>query len=70
VSNEESVLEHFAPTFSIYSVELELRDRKVCFAHICYSLTRIELSFLEKLRSFWVVIIGLELLSLACPGLG
>jgi hypothetical protein len=33
-------------------------------------LTRIELSFLENPRSNWVVIIGLELLSLACPGLG
>jgi hypothetical protein len=33
-------------------------------------LTRIELSFLENPRSNLVVIIGLELLSLACPGLG
>jgi hypothetical protein len=33
-------------------------------------LTRIELSFLENPRSNWVVVIGLELLSLACPGLG
>jgi hypothetical protein len=33
-------------------------------------LTRIELSFLENHRSIWLVIIGLELLSLACPGLG
>jgi hypothetical protein len=33
-------------------------------------LTRIDLSFLEKLRSIWEVIIGLELLSLACRGLG
>jgi hypothetical protein len=33
-------------------------------------LTRIELSFLENPRSNWVVTIGLELLSLACPGLG
>jgi hypothetical protein len=33
-------------------------------------LTRIELSFLENHRSIWVVIIGLELLSLACPGPG
>jgi hypothetical protein len=32
-------------------------------------LTRIDLSFLENPRSNWVVIIGLELLSLACPGL-
>jgi hypothetical protein len=33
-------------------------------------LTRIELSFLENHRSIWVVIIDLELLSLAYPGLG
>jgi hypothetical protein len=32
-------------------------------------LTRIDLSFLENPRSNWVVIIGLELLSLACPSL-
>jgi hypothetical protein len=32
-------------------------------------LTSIDLSFLENLRSIWVVVIGLELLSLACPGL-
>jgi hypothetical protein len=28
-SNEASVLEHIAPIFSIYSVDLELHDRKV-----------------------------------------
>jgi hypothetical protein len=33
-------------------------------------LTRIDLSFHENPRSNWVDIIGLELLSLACPGLG
>jgi hypothetical protein len=32
-------------------------------------LTSIDLPFLENLRSNWVVIIGLELLSLASPGL-
>jgi hypothetical protein len=32
-------------------------------------LTSIDLPFLGSLRSNWVVIIGLELLSLACPGL-
>jgi hypothetical protein len=32
-------------------------------------LTRIDLSFVENHRSIWVVIIGLELLSLSCPGL-
>jgi hypothetical protein len=35
-TNESSVLEHIAPIyFSIYSVELELHDRKVCFTHLC-----------------------------------
>jgi hypothetical protein len=33
-------------------------------------LTRIDLSLLENLRSNWVVVIGLELSSLACPDLG
>jgi hypothetical protein len=33
-------------------------------------LTRIDLSFLENHRSIWVVVIGLELLGLACTGLG
>jgi hypothetical protein len=33
-------------------------------------ISRIELSFLENPRSNWVVIIGLDLLSLACPSLG
>jgi hypothetical protein len=32
-------------------------------------LTSIDLPFLENLRSNWVVVIGLELLSLACPDL-
>ena len=32
-------------------------------------LTSIDLPFLGNLRSNWVVIIGSELLSLACPGL-
>jgi hypothetical protein len=51
-SNEESVLDHIIPTtFSINSVELELHDRNVCFAHLCYSLTRIDLLFLENFRS-------------------
>jgi hypothetical protein len=31
-------------------------------------LTSIDLPFLGNLRSNWVVIIGLDLLSLACPG--
>jgi hypothetical protein len=33
-SNEASVLEHFLPKFSIYSVELDLHDRKVYSAHL------------------------------------
>jgi hypothetical protein len=33
-------------------------------------LIRIDLSFLENPTSNWVVVIGLELLSLACPSLG
>jgi hypothetical protein len=33
------------------------------------ALTSIDLPFLENLRSNWVVVIGLELLSLAYPGL-
>jgi hypothetical protein len=33
-------------------------------------LNRIELSFPENHRSISVIIIGIELLSLACPGLG
>jgi hypothetical protein len=32
-------------------------------------LTSIDLPFPRNLRSNWVVVIGLELLSLACPGL-
>jgi hypothetical protein len=32
-------------------------------------LTSIVLPFLGNLRSIWVVVIGLELLSFACPGL-
>jgi hypothetical protein len=32
-------------------------------------LTSIDLPFLENLRINWVVVIGLELLSLVCPGL-
>jgi hypothetical protein len=50
--NEASVLDHIVPTtFSINSVELELHDREVCFAHLYYSLTRIDVPFLENLRS-------------------
>jgi hypothetical protein len=59
VSNEASVLEHNAPTyFSVYSIELELHVGSVCTAHLCCGLTRIDLSFLENIRSNWVVIIG------------
>jgi hypothetical protein len=34
-----------------------------------FGLTSIDLPFLGNLRSNWVVVIGLELLSLACPDL-
>jgi hypothetical protein len=51
-SNERSVLDHIVPTtFSINSVKLELHDRKVYFAHLCYGLSRIDLSFIKNLRS-------------------
>jgi hypothetical protein len=42
--------------------------RSVCAPML--GLTRIELSLHENHRSIWVVVIGLELLSLACPSLG
>jgi hypothetical protein len=42
--------------------------RSICTPML--GLSRIELSFLENLRSNWVVVIGPELHSLACPGLG
>jgi hypothetical protein len=32
--NKESYLEHFAPKFYIYSIELELHDRNVCVVHL------------------------------------
>jgi hypothetical protein len=33
---QASYLEHIMPIFfSIYSIELELHDRKVCYAHLC-----------------------------------
>jgi hypothetical protein len=51
-SNEASVLELIAPTyFSVYSIELEFLVGSVCSMHLCYGLTRIDLSFLENLRS-------------------
>jgi hypothetical protein len=36
-TNQQGHLEHFAPIviFSIYSIELELHDRKVCVALLC-----------------------------------
>jgi hypothetical protein len=33
--NEASYLEHIAPIFSIYYVELDLHDRKIYFVHLC-----------------------------------
>jgi hypothetical protein len=54
--------------FPIYSVVV------VSHAHVIecapmLGFTTIDLSFLKNLRSIWVVVIGLELLSLACPSL-
>jgi hypothetical protein len=51
-SNEVSVLEHITPTyFSVYSIKLEFHVGSVCSTYLCYGLTRIDLSFLENLRS-------------------
>jgi hypothetical protein len=33
-SNEASVIDHIAPIFSIYHVELELNDRSVWYVHL------------------------------------
>jgi hypothetical protein len=53
-SNKASVLEHIAPTyFSVYFVELEFHVGSVCSTHLCLDLTRIDLLFLENLRSIW-----------------
>jgi hypothetical protein len=54
--------------FPIYSVVV------VSHAHVIecapmLGFTTIDSSFLKNLRSIWVVVIGLELLSLACPSL-
>jgi hypothetical protein len=38
--------------------------------HLGQGLTRIDLSFPKNYRSICVVVICLEFLSLACPGLG
>jgi hypothetical protein len=38
--------------FSIYSVELQLHDRNVGPTHLCWGLTRIDLSFLESFKVF------------------
>jgi hypothetical protein len=43
-------------------------ERSICAPML--GLTRIELLLLKNHRSIWVVIIGLELLSLGYPGLG
>jgi hypothetical protein len=53
-SNEARVPEYIAPTyFSVYSVELEFHVGSVCSTHLCWGLTRIDLSFLENLGSIW-----------------
>jgi hypothetical protein len=64
-NNEASVLEHIAPIYlPIYSVVAVLHARVIESTPIIW-LTRIVLSFLKALEVFWVVIIGLEFLSLA-----
>jgi hypothetical protein len=69
-SNETSVLEHIAPIyFPIYSIDVVLH----AWVNECapmIELTKLVLSFSWSLRSIWVVVIWLELLSLAWPGLG
>jgi hypothetical protein len=64
-SNETCVLEYFAHNILYLFCRLELHDRNVCPAYLCWGLIRIDLSFLENLRSNWVVVTCLELLSLA-----
>jgi hypothetical protein len=52
-SNKATVLDHIVPTtLSINSVELELHDRKVCFEHLCYGLTKIDLAFIVNLSCY------------------
>jgi uncharacterized membrane protein len=73
VSNEESHLEYFAPIVSFsstYSIELELHDRKVYLRTYVRILLELNYHSLENPRSNWVVVICLELLSIACPSLG
>jgi hypothetical protein len=70
-SNEASVLNiYYTYIFLYLFCRTRIACRKVYSTHLCLGLTRIALAFLKNLRSIWVVIIGLELLSLACPGLG
>jgi hypothetical protein len=69
--NKASNLEHVAPIVIFFS--LFCRIRTACLKGLIYApmlgLTSIILPFFGNLRSNWVVVIGLELLSLACPGL-
>jgi hypothetical protein len=51
-SNEASVLEHLAPKFSIYSIELELHVRKCLNLAPILGFTRLDLSSLEALEVF------------------
>jgi hypothetical protein len=69
--NKASHLEHFAPIVIFLYLLCRIRtawyEGLICAPML--GLTSIDLSFLGNLRSNWVVVIGLELLSLACPGL-
>jgi hypothetical protein len=56
--------------FSVYSVELELHVRKCLNLTPMLGFTRLDLSSLEALKVFRVVVIWIELLSLAWPALG
>jgi hypothetical protein len=63
-SNETNVLEHIAPIyFPIYSVVIVLYAC-VKDAHLCQGLLELAYPSLKP-QSCWVVIIGLELLSLS-----
>jgi hypothetical protein len=68
-SSKACYLEYIAPIFifSIYSVELELHNRKVCFVHLCLGLTRIELSYLENRKMYLGGRHGLGLASTLVP---
>jgi hypothetical protein len=51
-SNAKSVLDHIAPKFSIYSIELDLYDRKGLFYAPMLGFTRLDLSCPKALEVF------------------